>query len=213
MNRFFKYFSPNRDVYFQLFKQIAINLAAIGALLVEFVNCESEPQRETIFNRISALEHTGDDLTHKVHLTLEKVYFSPFDRKDVHVFAKGLDDVADFIHESCERIQLYGISTITPAIKEIAQIIAKSCVEINIAVRELENKDKRPMIIDTCERIKKLESESDKIYYKAIARLYNEEKDAIELIKHSDILGSLEAAENECEDLAELIEMMLIKNY
>ena len=156
-------------------------------------------KREVIFKEIDRLEGIGDDTTHKIYLALDKVVFTPLNRQDIHTLASAIDDVADFINEASERMFLYNIDEVIPAIKEISDIVLKASREIESAVNMLRSSTKGGMILESCKLIKTYERESDHIYYNSLADLFANEKDAITLIKYREILHSLESTTNKCK--------------
>jgi predicted phosphate transport protein (TIGR00153 family) len=212
MNKIVQYFFRRRNVFFQLFNQIAQNITVMATTLEELLHTELSDNREEVFKKISTLEHIGDDLTHKIYLELDQVFYPPFDRKDVHLLASALDDLADYINEASERMNLYGIDEISPAMQQMATLTLNSCTELQKAIAELPNLKKQTVIKSYCEKIKEFEYQTDQIYYGAVAQLFENEKDAITLIKNKDMLTSIEAAANMAEDVAEVIETILINN-
>ena len=214
MNKFLQYFFRKGNVFYPLFNQIAQNITVMATQLEELLHTEVPEEREEIINRITDLEHAGDELTHKIYLELDQIFYPPFDRKDIHLLASALDDLADYINEASERLNLYGINEVSQAMQQMSSLILKACIELEKAVNELKNlnlKDQQ-LIKSYSDKIKVFEYETDKIYYRAVAQLFAEEKDAIVLIKHKDILTSLEGAANMCEDVTEVIETILINN-
>src|SRR3569832_1422546 len=107
-NLFFDFFS-HRALFYGLFNQAGKNIVEMSELLSTVAETESVEEREPLFKQINSLEETGDDITHKVYLGLDKVFFTPFNRKDIHILASAIDDVADNVQEAAGRMQLYNI--------------------------------------------------------------------------------------------------------
>ena len=210
-NPFYNFFS-HRTLFYKLFNQAGRNAVEMAELLTAIVNIKTAEEREPLFRQINTLEENGDDITHKIYLSLDKVFFTPFNRKDIHTLTSAIDDIADNIHEAAGRMYMYGLNDFIPAISEIAAYILKACIEIEkliSSLNKIENVDARLL---TCRQIKAFEHETDLIYYKALAVLFAEEKDAIKLIKYRDILYSLETSVNKCKNVTDAIEIILVNN-
>jgi predicted phosphate transport protein (TIGR00153 family) len=212
MSSFFQNYFLNGAQFFNLFDQAASNAVEMAQLLVNAVNIDAVADREVIFKQIDRLENVGDDITHKIYLALDKVVFTPLNRKDIHTLASAIDDVADYIHEASERMHLYNIVEIVPAIKEIADIILSASMEIEKSINLLRS-NKQSEVLAACKLIKDYEHQSDQIYYSSLAQLFADEKDAIKLIKYREILHSLETTTNKCKNATEVLQAILINSY
>lgn len=184
----------------------------MAGLLEEFVNGQSQEQRELLYKRINTLEENGDDITHKIYLGLDKVFFTPFNRKDIHALTSAIDDVADHIHEAAGRMYLYGLEDFIPAINQITTYILKSCTGIEKLINALGKIDNIQAMLASCREIRADEHQTDLIYYNALADLFANEKNAIKLIKYRDVLQSLETAVNKCKNVTDAIEIILVNN-
>ncbi|MDB4926797.1 DUF47 domain-containing protein [Mucilaginibacter sp.] len=182
----------------------------MAGLLVTAVNTSEAIEREVIFKQIDKLENTGDDITHKIYLALDQVMFTPINRSSIHVLASCIDDVADTIQEAGGRIYLYNILDFVTPIKEIALLIQKAGIEIEKAVNLLREVDNDDTCNAACKQIKIYEHQSDQIYYNAVAELFANETDAINLIKYREILSSLENTVNRCKNASDALEAILI---
>src|ERR1700761_7399332 len=139
MRRLFYNFFSHRALFYGLFNQAGKNIVEMAELLEAVVDSASAEAREPLFKQINVLEEAGDDITHKVYLGLDKVFFTPFNRKDIHILASAIDDVADNIHEAAGRINLYNIEEFTPAIGEMVNYIRLSSNEIQKLINQLNN--------------------------------------------------------------------------
>jgi len=209
MRRIFRNFFLNGNQFYSLFNQAANNAVQMATLLLDAVNMDSIDDRDACFKQIDKMENIGDDITHKIYLALDRVVFTPLNRTNIHTLASALDDVADFIHEASERMHLYNVVEIVPAIKDIAAIILKASIEIEKAVSRLKlHQDSE--ILASCKLIKDYEHQSDQVYYTALAQLFADEKDAITLIKYREILYSLETTTNKCKNTTEVLQAILL---
>lgn len=207
-----QYFVPKDRVFFPLFEEASANLIQLGEKLKEAVNTENEARRGELYKDIETLEHKGDEITHQIYLELGKNFITPFDREDIHQLASAIDDVADYIHGSATRMNLYKITNITQPIKDLADLTSQACYDVDKAVRELRNLKNIRNIADSCVRINSLENQADKVFDKAVADLFEYEKDAINLIKYKEVLSALETATDKCEDAANVMESILVKH-
>jgi predicted phosphate transport protein (TIGR00153 family) len=195
-----------------LFKSSGDNITVMAGLLVRILNECPDNECQQLFNNMNTCEKQGDDITHAVYLALEKTYFPPLKRKDIHVLASVLDDVADHIQETTSRIDLYKLTLITPSMTEMALLIAKAIEQINLLIDALYNKPDLEHMYTCCKQVKYYEHQTDLIYYRALADLFANEKDAITLLKYRDIFYSLETAANKCKNTADAVETMLINS-
>ncbi len=212
LNSIFQYFIPKDKKFFPLFEKDSANLIVIAEKLVEAVNTEDLTRRKEIFREIEDLEHTGDEITHQIHLELSKNFITPFDREDIHRLASALDEIADYIHGSASRMELYQLTIITPPIIELANLILQACHDLHKAIHELRNLKNIRLIADSCVRINSIENQADYVFDKAVGELFMYEKDAVNLIKYKEVLSALETATDMCEDAANVLESILVKN-
>ncbi len=212
MTGFFQNYFLNGAQFYGLFDQAATNTVDMATLLVKVVNTEDAEEREAIFKQIDKLENVGDDITHKIYLILDKVVFTPLNRKDIHTLASVLDDVADYIHEASERMHLYHIEDFVTPIKEIAAIILNASIEIEKSIKLLRASSEKELVLASCRQIRDYEHQSDQIYYNSLANLFANEKDAINLIKYREILHSLETTTNKCKKATEVLQAILLSH-
>lgn len=212
MRNIFRDFFSHRALFYELFSQAGRNIVRMSELLSNVVSAQSVEERELLYRQINTLEETGDDITHKVYLGLDKVFFTPFNRKDIHILASAIDDVADNVQEAAGRMQLYNIERFIPAIGDIADYIRQSCAELQKLICSLRRIDDTEAMLASCRLVKEYEHQSDNIYNHALADLFANEKDPITLIKHRDILYSLEASANKCKNVMDAIEIIVINS-
>jgi predicted phosphate transport protein (TIGR00153 family) len=213
LNSIFQYFVPkDRKVFFPLFEQAAGNLVVMSNKLIEAVNTADLNQRNDLYNEIDKLENYGDELTHQIYLELSKNFITPFDREDIATLTSAIDDVADYIQGSVNRMSLYKVEKITQPIIKLSELILLGSIEIDKAVKELKDLKNVRHIADSCIRINSIENQADDVFDRAVADLFLYEKDAVELIKYKEVLAALETATDMCEDVANVLETILVKN-
>ncbi|MFZ4263512.1 DUF47 domain-containing protein [Sphingobacterium sp. HJSM2_6] len=211
-NSIFQYFVPKDKKFFPLFEQAGSNLIDMAKLLKESVHTSDLQLRKNNSKLLEDLEHKGDNLTHQIHLELGKNFITPFDREDIHALASSLDDVADFIHGASNRMELYKVTVASEAMKEISSLILEATEHVAKALYELKDLKNIRNITDSCVRINSVENKADYIFDKAVAELFEYEKDAINLIKNKEVLSAMEDATDKCEDVANVLESILVKN-
>ncbi len=212
LNSIFQYFVPKDKKFFPLFEQAGSNLIDMAKLLKESVHTSDLQRRTDNAKLLEDLEHKGDNLTHQIHLELGKNFITPFDREDIHALASSLDDVADFIHGASNRMELYKVTEPSEAMKEISSLILEATEHVAKALFELKDLKNIRNITDSCVRINSVENKADYIFDKAVAELFEYEKDAINLIKNKEVLSAMEDATDKCEDVANVLESILVKN-
>ncbi|WP_343700090.1 DUF47 family protein [Chitinophaga sp.] len=210
-NSIVKLFMPKDRVFYSLFEDVAANLMEMGKVLTELVETTDPQVRKDKVHLIERLEHKNDDYTHRIFVELGQNFITPFDREDIHYLAATLDDVADYIHGSAKRIDLYKVTTMTDSVRKLADLIYQGTVELARAIPELRNMSNMRAITDACVKINSLENHADDIYDRAIADLFELESNAVELIKMREIYQALEIATDKCEDSANVIETIIIK--
>jgi uncharacterized protein len=212
LNSIFQYFVPKDRKFFPLFEQASGNLIKLSEALYELVNSSDEVRKAELIKHIEDLEHRGDEITHQIFLELSKNFITPFDREDIHALASAIDDIADYIHGSAARMHLYKVKVMTDPIKKLAELIVQGCTDVNKAVGELKNLKNIRIITDSCVRINSVENQADYVFDRAVADLFEYESDAKTIIKYKEILAALETATDKCEDVANVLESILVKN-
>ena len=198
---------PRDNSFFAMFSAMSDNLIAGARALVDvFANYQDVEKK---IEQIHRIEREGDELTHAILTKLNQTFITPFDREDIHELASKLDDVLDFINAAGARIVMYRISTPPPAAGELANIILMQSLELRKAVSLMQ---KNGNILALCVEINRLENEADMVSQQAIAGLFEREKDPINLIKIKELLEFLERATDKAEDVANVLETVVLKN-
>jgi predicted phosphate transport protein (TIGR00153 family) len=198
---------PKDNSFFQMFSGMSDNLIAGARTLVDLFADYQDVQRK--IDQIRFIEREGDELTHAILTKLNQTFITPFDREDIHQLASKLDDVLDFINAACARIVMYRITTPPLAASELARIILMQSQELQKAVSLMQ---KNGNILIHCVEINRLENEADVVAQQAIAKLFECEKDPINLIKVKELLEFLERATDKAEDVANVLESVVLKN-
>jgi len=207
-----KLFVPKDPSFFPLFKQDAMILIKAAELLKQLMDTNTVEQRDPFIKQIKEVEHEGDEITHQIYKQLNKSFITPFDREDIQTMASSMDDVTDYINGTSQRIQLYKPKKITPEFVEFAEIIYQAAKEIEVSLFNLKDAVKnREKILQACINLNTLENKADDLYHSGISKLFEEEKDTIELIKNKEIFATLEKTIDTAEDVSDIIKTILIK--
>jgi|SRR5579871_182453 len=162
--------------------------------------------------RIKEIEHEADTVTHRCVEALHKTFITPIERDDIHRLITRMDDVMDYVEAAAERISLYKLREMTPECRDLADVLVRAAKGVERAVRGLRDLRDTDTIRQLCIDINRLENEADSILRNAVARLFDEEQDVKTLIKWKEIYESLENATDRCEDVANIIEGVVVEN-
>jgi predicted phosphate transport protein (TIGR00153 family) len=198
---------PREQRFFDLFVEDAANVLGGARLLEAMLRTYEGPEARAA--EIRDTEHRGDEISHEIGHRLEATFVTPFDREDIHGLISGLDDVLDLIEEAADTFVLYRIEAPTATAVEQAAIIVRQVEQLHEALGHLQGfKDLEKYWIE----VHRLENEGDRVARAAIARLFEEERDPITLVKWKDIYGILEATIDKAEDVANIIEKIVVKH-
>jgi uncharacterized protein len=199
---------PQRKEFFQLFNQASANAVAISRALVDLLAQAPNGSQERIRD-IKGLEHEGDRLTQEVVNLLNRTFVTPFDRDDMYRLAGALDDICDHVDEAAGNIVGYGVREIRPAAKAQGDVILRAASKLQEAVARLDGfKDSSRQLME----LRSLEDEGDRLNREAVSELFRTTDDAIAIIRWKDIHEALEEAVDACENAADVLEAIVVKN-
>jgi predicted phosphate transport protein (TIGR00153 family) len=210
-SQIFQILVPKDKKFLPIFELAAQNTVKAAEMLVELFNTSDKAVKEQKVRHIKELEKIGDNYTHSIFDELNKTFITPFDREDIYKLNSSLDDVLDLINESAKKLLLNNPKTIPVQFGQLAEQILLATKEMQIALAELKNLKHPEKIKQSCIRINEIENAADEIYHNAISDLFENEKDAIELIKKRGILSLLEAATDKAEDVSDMIKTLIVK--
>jgi len=198
---------PRERKFFRMFSEVSENLTDGARLLHDILK---NPNDLTVrIGRLQEIEHRGDEMTHDIIRMLNQTFITPFDREDIHRLSSSLDDVLDFVNGAAVRMTLYRVTVPPPAAIDLAALIVKQSEELSLAVSLLESNQK---VLDHCVEVNRLENEADRVSRRAIAELFEHEKDPIQLIKIKELYEVLETATDKAEDAANVLEAVVLKS-
>ncbi len=195
--------------FFDLLEQHAAHTREAAQLLHGMVHDGVDPEQQN--ERVKHAEHQGDEVTHTVIERLHQTFITPIDRDDLHRLISRMDDVLDLIYASSERLWLYGIRQSEPEARDLTDVLVKACEEMQGAVRGLRDLRDRQRLIGHCTEINRLENEADHAFRSATGKLFREEPDTRQLIKFKEIYEMLEETTDRCEDVANIIEGIVLE--
>ena len=198
---------PREEKFYADFIAMADQVKTAAGLLIEMF--ESDHPIFSKAQEIKEIEHKCDFLTHEIIQRLNKTFVTPIDREDIHSLATTIDDVIDAIDVAAGLVPLYRIDRVRFGARELTKLIA---AQADVLRRALVALEKRTGVLDLTVEINRIENEADKVYKEALGRLFDEERDPIAVIKWKEILSLLEQATDRCEDVANLLENVVVKH-
>ncbi len=207
---------PREGNFFELFNQHADRIVEAAHAFSNLVANYSDVQKRESYNReVDNAERAADRITHEVNRMLHKTFITPIDREQIHSLINTMDDVADLIQDSAETMALYDVKHMTDEIVRLTDLSVKCCERLKDAVAlidKLSDAATAEAALKTCEEIDKLESDADRVMRSAMSRLFREEPDVREVIKLKAVYELLETITDKCEDVANLIEGIVLEN-
>ena len=201
---------PREGKFFDLFnahaERIVEGARELAAMMSRFDELEAHAQR------IDDVERAADKITHETITLLHRTFITPFDREQIHALITRMDDILDLIQDVAESIALYDLQAVTPEAKQLAEICQQTCGRVKSAVALLTNVRDSQAILKMCEEIDRLESDADRVMRAAMSKLFREESDLKQVMKLRVIYDLLESITDRCEDVANIIEGIVIEN-
>lgn len=211
LQSFLKIFMPKNKVFYELFENVADNVARMGSLLRDVVAEPEFDKRAQLITKIEDLEHVNDELTHSLFTELGRNFITPFDREDIHYLATSLDDVADYIYAAAKKINFYRVNPNDTGMQKFSELIEQGVAQLKVAVSELRNMKNMRTITEALVKINSIENQADDVFDFSIEKLFATEPDAKEVIKKRDIYQVMEIVTDKCEDASNVIESIIIK--
>ena len=201
---------PREKVFFELFNKSAANVhesaRLLSALLEDYTDVANKARQ------LKNLEHAGDEIAHHIFDHLAKTFITPLDREDIHDITSRLDDIADGADSAAHRMQLYKIGQPTEDAKALGQVLVKATGSLVQAFALLNNMKRADEILRHCIDVHTLENEGDRIHHHALGMLFSDGTPPVEIIKWKDIYAIIETATDVCEDVANVLHTVVVKN-
>jgi predicted phosphate transport protein (TIGR00153 family) len=207
-------FMPQEGKFFELFnahaEQIVLGGQALVALMVTLNKSNEEAAKHC--ESINVIEGRADKITHETMAQLHKSFITPLDRDEIHQLITSLDDILDLIQDTAQTVTLYDVRSVTPEAINLSEIVQSCCYRVRSAVALLHNMDNGPDILKICREIDQLESDADRVMRSAMSKLFRDEPDVRHLIKFKAIYELLENVTDRCDDVANIIEGIVLEN-
>jgi len=207
---------PRDGNFFELFNEHGAKIVeGSRAFMAMIENYADAAQREKYADEVGAAERQADRVTAEVNRLLHKTFITPIDREQIHGLINAMDDILDLLQDATETMSLYDVRAMTEDILRLGNLSAKCCERVQHAVSllpRISDHATAEAAIKTCEEIDKLESDADRVMRSAMSKLFREETDVRELIKLKTIYEQLESISDRCEDVANLIEGVVLEN-
>ncbi len=197
--RFFEYFSAHASLMVDCAKELDAFLRDMG-------------NREAHARNVSDLEKKADKITYETITVLHTTFITPLDRDDIHKLISAMDDVLDIMEDVAECVVLYDVREVSDSARKLGEICVGCAVKVKAAVDMLSNMDNAQAMLKICNEIDALESEADRVMRSAMSKLFRDEPDTRELIRHKAVYELLETVTDRCEDVANLIEGIVLEN-
>ncbi|MBN9425204.1 MAG: DUF47 domain-containing protein [Burkholderiales bacterium] len=204
---------PREGNFFELFNQHAEQIIAGSRELAALMNNYGDVStRRRHIDGIDTAEKAADKVTHETVTLLHKTFITPFDRDDIHKLITHMDDILDLIQDVAESAMLYDLQRITPEAQQLSELNEMCCERVKTAVAMLDSMENAEAILKVCTEIDRLESDADRVMRAAMSKLFRDEADVRQLIKLKAIYELLEAVSDKCEDVANIIEGVVLEN-
>jgi predicted phosphate transport protein (TIGR00153 family) len=204
---------PREGQFFDLFNRHSELIVKGAKSLAELLqNYQDLARRDAIIEEIAQTERNADRITHDTVALLHATFVTPFDRDDIHRLISRMDDILDLIQDAAESLMLYDIQKLTPEAAHLANLVQICCERVCSAVQLLKSMDNAAQILKLAQDIDQLESDADRVMRSAVSKLFREESDVRQVIKLKAVYELLETATDKCQDVANVIEGVVIEN-
>ena len=204
---------PQERQFFVLFNRHASLVVEGAKTLTEMLaNYADAAGREAYVAKIHSIEHAADEVTHQTVALMHNTFVTPFDRDQINKLIQRMDDILDLMQDTAESLMLYDVHVLTPEVSHLADLVQVCCRRVEAAVTQLSSMDNGPAILKICQEIDGLETDADRVTQAAISRLFREEQDVRQLVKLKAIYELLELTTDKCQDVALVIEGVVLEN-
>jgi uncharacterized protein len=201
---------PKDEKFFDILEEASENAIKAAQVFRDLVHDWSMTSPH--IQKIRDLEHECDRMTHEIIDKLNRTFITPIDREDIHALASEIDDVVDILHATTDRMQLYRIDRGDPHLRKMAEVIVKATEVIEKAVKSLRDLSHTRRTLDFCIEVNRLENEGDALLKEALGELFSKPQDVLDILKWKEIYEATEYATDKCEDIANVIEGIVVKN-
>lgn len=201
---------PRNYRFYDLFEKSAHNLVTAAEVMVDLMEHFENVEMKTA--RMKELEHVGDGIIHELVEQLHKTFVTPLDREDILALGQYMDDVMDYMEGAATALRIYGIAKPRPAARAVADLLRLQTIQVERGIAKLRQRSQLRSALEECVEIHRLENEADTLFLDAMARLFQEETNAVEVIKWREVYDELERATDACEHVANVLEGIVLKH-
>jgi len=204
---------PRERQFFTLFNEHAsLVVQGAGALVEMLADYSDNGRRDAYVAKIQSFEKAADKVTHQTVELMHNTFVTPFDRDQINKLIQRMDDILDLMQDTAESLMLYDVHVLTPEVSHLANLVQICCTRVEAAVTQLSSMDNGPAILKICQEIDALETDADRVTQAAISRLFREEQDVRQLVKLKAVYELLELTTDKCQDVALVIEGVVLEN-
>jgi predicted phosphate transport protein (TIGR00153 family) len=212
MKNLFDSLTPKEDKFFSLLREMGEITVTTAGLIIECVQVSTHDDAVSYYKKIKDLEHQADKVQGKIFEELNNTFITPFDREDINDLSSTIDDIVDLITSCAKRIMLYNPKKMPDSAVTLAELVKESADYLLLAIEELDSFKKRPAKIkELCTQLEVVEKKADDVYEHFLINLFENEKDAVEIIKLKDILHELERAADAAQAVGKSLKTVIIK--
>ncbi|PJR04806.1 DUF47 domain-containing protein [Avrilella dinanensis] len=208
LNNIFQYLVPKDKVFYPLFERAAVKLKLLSETLHEAVNT---PNRDGLLKEVEKLKSEIENIAQTTRVELGKSFITPFDREDIHAIISAVDEVADNLSDAASRMRLYQIDKVTKPLRKLTEANLEACTEVHNALLGLKDNKNLPQIAESCKVIYRLERKADKVFDRAVADIFENETNMMDIIRYKEVMMALESATDSCRKVANVLETVTVK--
>lgn len=210
LNNIFQFLVPKDKVFYPLFEKAAGKIKKLSETLNEAVNAPAK-ERDQLLKNVEVLKQEIEAIAQTTRVELGKNFITPFDREDIHNLITAVDDIADHLSDAASRMRLYQIDKVTKPLRKLTEANLEACSEVAKGLLILKDNKNFTALAEISKNISRLERKADKVFDKAVADIFENESNAIEIIKYKEVMMALETATDSCKDVANVLETITVK--
>lgn len=210
LNNIFQFLVPKDKVFYPLFEKAAGKIKKLSETLNEAVNAPAK-ERDQLLKNVEVLKQEIEAIAQTTRVELGKNFITPFDREDIHNLITAVDDIADHLSDAASRMRLYQIDKVTKPLRKLTEANLEACSEVAKGLLILKDNKNFATLSEISKNISRLERKADKVFDKAVADIFENETNVIEIIKYKEVMMALETATDSCKDVANVLETITVK--
>ncbi|MDN3707709.1 DUF47 family protein [Myroides ceti] len=210
LNSIFQFLVPKDKVFHPLFDTAAGKLKTLAETLHEALNLPSK-DRENLLKEVEILKSEIETIAQKTRVELGKSFITPFDREDIHALITAIDEVADNMSDAASRMRLYQIDKVTKPLRKLTEANLEATTEIAFAITQIKDFKNLAKISESCKNINRLERKADKVFDKAVADIFENETNILDIIRYKEVMMALELGTDSCRKVANVLETITVK--